>query len=1334
MEKKLLLLSILFTLTLFPLAFADYSLVANGGFETGDNTDWNGVLSTNIYSNPRTITNGSADYNFLGEDNFIYSFNQNNFGSYNFPAVDKKFCMNNAIIEPYQEIDFNFIVDFAFTTSGVSNTITESYSVPARLEKTLIYLTNTPNDFSLNGAGNYNVPEGKYAVFDNDIASYKTGTLTNDNNYSYICFAVGEVDRTTSGSYGNIITSYYMFDNLEIKVNPGVLFDVEESDDPVDILEPFSISATAYNWDTYEQLDDSDVTLTINFNGAGYEAMSYSGGTWTYNNTGEGQGNYDYTIKAVGDDFAESTADGSIEVALNYETNLIVTNIDNAPYQVTSENVIITPQTSADVIFSVLNENDLPVSADVNFFIVDSDDLDKQYWIYTSTTGTGWTLNETLTFGSTNSNGLNKLWDSTRHKYVYSYTNNIQPNQTKYYKLVFDEVPKYWETIGASFDWINVNPSQVVSEDDGRHNYDLFQNSSVTQINSYTREEYPDLTSSDFDTGFYLQFSAYAEKEIPLEVGYRIGSTDTTETVNLTTSWATYTVLIDSSDNNAQLLIKSDSSISSRVYLSDYRIVPASYFNSKLNILDTGVLVRNGVSNEILREVLPFGVTTSFYDREEDLSKLYLQVLLDSNVIKTYEYNLNQDSLNVSKTTYINEDLDGVIDYSGQGNSGLTLIPLKDITVKAILVNSADENVSEQHKTIKFLQYPYFQDDLSITVNPISKKVGDAPKFDLRILQKEPDALIGFDVYISTSQSIDDALHKTTIYKEELNCASLIACNKTITIDDFAYPSEDNYFIIVEALLTTEAQLHSNVLTKTTVSLSVSYYDFETARLLQLLERSDAEYNNTEQIPLVFQARTDSLENLQSDYIVYLGIDTNSNGDYTTVDLNFSPQKFIYDDVTGYNYWFWNGIFYDSDGDLIPDGNAIRLRAYVSPVSQKTAVPRAYGLVNKCASYNANFDFGTLLMNWIGYDVDVGGCDVLSDTVVYYDDADSTEILINNSYTPSALQNHSLFCHRTDQDLTYKAELGDSFICAVFYLKDEEQIDGFKVYLGNDYSDYALTGDEAQYISFDVDQTEVLFNDIELLRRSLEISQDNEINTYSELIQAGLNELLPYGQPIVDFAQNFIIINAGADLNIEQQVNPTLVNGAIWFKVDNLSVINKYNYIENYPELEELPTQYFRRFMNDKKVFLPIKDAKITLYSRGTAPFQTFKIKSPLIIDEAPKQNTSTINTDANTSTGVVPSSLKFNFIVDMFSANRTRGTRAFVPIYFTYIVSNPLTINSIIDIFTGAIEDPAKFFSDNWFFIVVLIIFILIGSLVYANFKGGGIVINNAPPYNRGG
>jgi len=132
------------------------------------------------------------------------------------------------------------------------------------------------------------------------------------------------------------------------------------------------------------------------------------------------------------------------------------------------------------------------------------------------------------------------------------------------------------------------------------------------------------------------------------------------------------------------------------------------------------------------------------------------------------------------------------------------------------------------------------------------------------------------------------------------------------------------------------------------------------------------------------------------------------------------------------------------------------------------------------------------------------------------------------------------------------------------------------------------------------------------------------------------------------------------------------------------------------------------------------------------------KISSPLVIFNKPNTSNTSINYDGNTLDvnqvyAIKPTnSLQFNFIATLISANFTKSDTKLVPINLSASLKNKITLGSIMKGVSEFIDDPVgstgNFIFNNWFVIVLIICFVLVVSLIYANFTGGGgiTILNN--------
>jgi hypothetical protein len=1053
------------------------------------------------------------------------------------------------------------------------------------------------------------------------------------------------------------------------------------------------------------------------------------------------KGTWYLDMVAIGSTTKSDSSDGNFNIVGGAE-NLLVTCISNCSKSIVGNGINLVNNNENPIIFSVDNQEYYNIDANIYWYNSKRDNT--QYLVYSSSDGVNWVFNSTYTYGSTNYNGLQKVWDASEVAYRYYLGNTYNSDTLIYFKLVPIKVPVFYQTINASSDWANLNSPTNYADATGLHSVDVYQDSNLNNIQSYTIKPYPALTSTDLTAGFYVQFTAYASTNTTIGVGRRDinTGTDSLTSISLTTSPVTYSVFVQPANYEDRVLIKSSSNTSAIVYISDYSIVPTGYFVDRLELYTQygqylPSIVRSGVSYNYVNEAVGFQMRTRAYNQNNNLSKLRTQVKVSGVTIKTYEYDLNGYIEN--GTIDLQKILDGVTDYNGSSQTGYTLNDLKDFQVVNTLIDKDNKSVAEQSQTIKLLQYPYSTEDIQLNLLTLTRKVGANPKFNLFLTQRYPKALVGLKLIIyDSSHSKTNPNYQEIIYAKELDCNNIV-CQKTITLDKWSYPQETNYTLMGALILTTENQDYNNNLTLAIQNIQSTYSTFETARVLQVFERRNLLYKNTETIPLVFQVRDDALKNLKDDYSVSISIDVNNNGAYVGNSTRFNPQKFIYDDVTGYNYWYFNTLFFSDGGALVPDGNSIRIRAYIVPLKGNMVLNGdGYGLANKCSVYPSDYNIFGFLPNWIsgtGNAVldSLFGCDVVSDPVIGALDLDAQQIIMNNAYTPLAIQKQSMGCIKSDANQEYHADLGDELLCVIAYKRSETQIDKFNVVVGNSYSDYAKKGDQAQYLQFTIPAEEVMFNDIAMMSNALLMEKGTQgTHTWGDLILYGANKILgatgtySFFNNVTDagqyFTSNGFIKNVGWDLNFDEQLNPNTYDGLFFFKLNGLQVTNQYDYIADYTQLETLNASNFRTFALANKIFLPNKKTSVIVYSRDFVPILSEKIDSPLVIYEKPTTTQKQVY-DSNTNNQVKPTQLKFNIISDMFFANETASSRIVVPMVFGYIVPPaPFSLKAIGEAIGQFISNPigvgAGFLIGNWFYLLILLMFGTIISVVYLNIK----------------
>jgi len=997
-----------------------------------------------------------------------------------------------------------------------------------------------------------------------------------------------------------------------------------------------------------------------------------------------------------------------------------------------------------DVIFSILADDD--ATPDYYFDMYKNN---EQYGIYESSDGSNWVFSESLTYGySTSYNDpVQKIPNSSGY-YTGSFSADLTSGVLTYYKMKPYTIPIYFNTLQDNSEWVHFNQPTIYN-DANNFVWDLFQDSNYSNIRSESRKYIPELTTTDFNVGLEFQFTAYASVGTDLEIGYTYNGTDVTKTITLTTDKVTYSVPVAPSDFESHLLIKSSSTTSARIYITDYSIIPKAYFIDRLNVYDRDgsdlkAILYGGESDIYVQEGVPIIIQTSAYDREGDLKTLRIESLIGSTVVRTYDFDLSEateeDNLFIWR-----ESLEAIIDLSG---SVVSPSGFRSATFKAILINTAGQEVSEQFKTVRLMQFPFYPNDIGLALSSLNNKVGTNPKIQFLMNTLNPNAIIGLELKIyDTNHSVNDPNFSQNIYSNEIGCSNYVYCTKNIYVDNWVWEQATNYTVRLTTLLNTETTNYNNNLTSKFITVSATSGTLETARLLQVYERrADADksyYTQVEPIPLVFQARDDLLRNLQDDMLPYIQIDYYA--DHVTKDAQttkFYPIKHYYDNSTGYNYWFWNRYFYLDSGDIFDTNSQIDFKVTVDVSNDTISDTDNYSLGNKCLTYPSKYNPATFLMDWSGRSaLDDFDCTTNNpSSIVLY--GASQRIDINSSYVPKSGQTQNVLCVRANEPFNPRNDFGDDFACAVLITKSEEQINTIDITIGNDASDVGVTGGAKQYMDFEFAVDDLLFNDVWATATTLTAPNGVEsVGNIGDLLYLGFSEIIPSAMDGYDnfsdwFATASFQKNTAFDTNFFANIH--FLSSVAFFKVRGLKIINQYDYLNYDPEIQSIPASKFLTYAQSKNLYVPIKKSQIEVYGSNLEPIRTEIIDSPLVISLRPSQ---TGYSEDENGIRIIQDNLqniKITITSDMTSANQTKSNRIYLPMVFGYAVPyNP----SFFDILSGvgdAINNPVpaftEFFTQYWFSIIMLIVFALVVSLIYANLRsrnGGTTIVNN--PFNRG-
>jgi hypothetical protein len=923
-------------------------------------------------------------------------------------------------------------------------------------------------------------------------------------------------------------------------------------------------------------------------------------------------------------------------------------------------------------------------------------------------------------------------------KYDYTLFASVGTTKT-YFKLVFQDVAKYWSVINSSSDWFNQNSLTNWNDSSGKA-IDVFSDSNYSNVQSYTILPYQNLVSTDFNVGYELQFTAYGTLAGTLAVGSRASGVDTTSNISVTTTAKRFSVPIAPSTRDAQLLIKSTSATSNTYYIRDYAIVPRSYFVNQLEIQNTDgtelqAILRNGSSLQYIKEGQPVKVKTSAYDVSGDLDKLEVQTFIGSVMVKDQFFDLTSFAGNY---VTFNQSIDGVIDLNGIGGELTTTSSLKTITYKAILWNTSNQSVSEQFKTVSILQFPYFPNDFKMTaeVLPLADKLGVNPRLKISIKDSVPSNFLGIAfAFFDGSHTITAPNYSETIYAGDLKCTDLTSCTKELTFDEYVWEGAGAYTIQVTALINTEVKNYTDSFTNVKKVVYVTASGYQLVQLIQYMERHQnafphTPYQPTEKVPLMLGVVDDGGKDLSNTLAPYFSIIVGDQN-YTT---KFYPDAFRYDETTGTNIWLWNQYLYDDAGSLLSDGNSVQFNGVLADKRQTQTSGSTFGFANRCTTYPAdvvgtgasyvadwwNGLVGSDIFGWklnkdsngwiaqfvnlygsITGSVGLNGCIAYPENVVSFGSISDANITIDSTFdlTAHADNRQALYCGQKYDNNVIIDQMGDEFGCVLLIHEDLQQIDGVRIQMGNENSDYSIVNQNKQYLDFSITSNDIMFSDTSaLLRGWFQKGYFGASPTNSPTIEDFVfSAWHDYWTPNLTNEQikeqyKFTEIIGGNELySFESDFNNSVYNKAIIFKVSGLSTINIYDYLTA-EQRDSFNTKNFLSYASTNNLPIYPKKMRITIYNNaGEEALQVIETTSPLVINKAPSTKQQVMGADGNISIVTTSEILPIHVISTMSSANSTISNRLIAELKFRQIIrANPVNTDSgtnIGGLLGGAIE-----------------------------------------------
>lgn len=1084
----------------------------------------------------------------------------------------------------------------------------------------------------------------------------------------------------------------------------------------------------------------------------------------------------------------------------------VTTDFDNGNWFIdinVSDSLLATAADSSDVRFTILNWTNADVNCacisncssctlDVNAFIVvpstettdiqikiengtgnkdigykikNSNDSGKQYKIHTASTDdyadNVWNYSNSLTFGTTNYDAVQKIWKPSEEKYEYFFSDLVLSAETIYYKFEYYEPAIHYYTV-ANPNWDNQLAPDVT--DYNGLSTDMFYVSFYSDMASFlTTPEFPKITSNLSNVNYVLQFTSKANTVVSSEL--KAGTVEDRSfspatSLNLDNRYKTLTV---TGIENGFVKIESAATTARDYWFQNYAISERGFFTKPLEFFDadgTELPVLIGDENTYSQYIVEgsnFLIKTQYNDPDGVIDRYeitaYINLVADANKIKKWVFDADEDGL-----VDISEVIGGIID----------LTPNADDRTIRLTARVIDENTNYyeiQSDSLTLRQFPTNSRDLLFSIRQDNKKIGDHPKGRVTIETIAPENIIGVEINIQDEVTDNNnADFNKTFYKGIDFTCNAFDCSFDYEIEEYIFPSSATYRLDAWALVTTEEKGTDISLLHKMLIIPVSWITFDTARIFQVNERSDRTYRNDEIIPLVVQLRDSTGANLKSKVHLKMQVaecDAATVGACQTIDINYFYNSHLYDLRTGYNYFFFRQLFVEEDYTPFSDGNFLRFKAFIEDPTKTHQTLYQPVLGDKCqATDPLTFWANLLTMNYFSDGTTCLGCtsgNCTNEIVALPDNnAHEVRIEIDIDHSTTAPTQYWWLCTEPDQNNLYTDVLAQDILCWTWYLMGEKPIDKFKFYLTNQNSDLSEDREEyKQFVEVDVPFEIIYSNDITLTRKALEKNyQTDSVDTIGEMLQLQADYLLGALAPTITIAGNAfaatgLIGNVGfemgaveagntVDFNFNTPINPAAISGVILYRIRNLNIINKKDYEEIYPNVKTISAKRFVEYADLENIRLKSKDIEIDVYVSDMIKVMEEESEAKFIIDEEIRNITiRQERADENTIMDFpsIPTTITFEAVSDMIYNNEKTYKRRYLILPYRLILeprnlcgwfgfncwgtTDEGSIGAVIT------QGDLSFFARNWVFIFAAMLAILFISVVYGNIKGKGIQIH---------
>ncbi len=1021
---------------------------------------------------------------------------------------------------------------------------------------------------------------------------------------------------------------------------------------------------------------------------------------------------------------------------------------------------VVTPTNEQnDVVYKISN---FTGAKTIGNRLLNSNNSGKQYKVFVATEadfGDGiWNFSDTLSFGSTTNNAVQKIWQNTTEEYRYFFSDLFTNDEVQYFKLDYFEPAFHFPTLETAV-WDNQFSPSV--QDLNGLITDIFSVSTFSNMASLlTEPEFPSIISNSLENvNYVLQFTSRADAFVSgeLNAGSVLNRSATPGTsLDLTTSYTTLTV---TGLNGGFMKIQSAASTGREFWFQNYAILERGFFVKSLEVFDSDgseLPVMIGDANSFSQYVVEGGefmVNTAYLDPDGVIDRYEVTAYIDSvditNKLKRWTFDVSEEEGLVQLTPV----LDGLIDLTADAPDRIVKLTLR-------LVDTNAQYYEIQSKTFSLRQFPSTTLDLFFNIRIDNKKIGDHPKGRITLDTIAPENIIGveFNIQDNTDNNVSD--FNKIFYKDQDFSCNAFDCSFDFEIEEYIFPSSDFYRVEGWVLVKTEEKGTKFSLLHKLLIVPVTWITFDTARIFQVAERTDRTYRNDEILPLVVQLRDSTGGSLRDSIHLFMQLQECNAADAGRcrfIDLNYAYDSFLYDISTGYNYYFFRQLFVEEDFTKLSDGNYFRFRAFIEDPNRVHQTLYQPVLADKCQDPDPlTFYLNMLTMNFFNQ-----GCTSaqFTDEIVSFPDTNSHEarILIDADHVTGSPTQYWWQCTSPDQNNLYEDVLAQDIICSVFYLIKEKPIDKFRITIANENSRMSEKRDEfKQFIELEVPFELIYANDLGLMKQSMEKNfSTDSIDTVGEMIQAQANFFLGALSPAIKFTgdgllSTGLINNVGFNMGFEQTGNdlnfnfntlldPNNVSGILTYRIRNLNIINKNDYETLFPLVKSISASRFIEYADSENIRVSSDPVMIDVFISDMKKVISKEIDSKLVIDEDLKQNRVNVqNADINSVIQFpsLPSRLRFIVTTDMIYNNEQLFKRLYLILPYTVILDS----EDLCGLFgvgcwfndeegsAGAIitKGDLSFFIINWFGLLAFISAVILISIAYTNFrKNGGITVN---------